>query len=210
MIATISVSYPPHGLNFYIMKKITSFGACLWLSLALYSCGDALTKGEAEKIVKEARHYPEIEDVPLQYGLLAYGQDSLPRSYYILQQNGMLTVEHLGKGGFLILSYHFRVTLTAKGKAYVTREDRPPVKQGGSGEYMFQSRFKTCDVDFDHLESIQIYPGLNRADIHYTVRKIHCTPFRIYNQNPEKVQMDTLQGRICRAIKTTDGWRPVK
>jgi len=190
------------------MKKAFHLWLYTCLLLFLCSCSDALTKSKAEKLVKEGTHYPQTEDVPIQYGLIGYDRDSLPRYYYSLQQKGMFTVEHLGKGGFLVISYRYRVTPTAEAKKYITGEEQAPVKQAATGEYMYNNRFKTCEVDFNGIETVQEYPDLNAADIRYTIRRLHFTPFWSYAQ--EQRHLDTVQRRTFGAIKTTDGWRPAK
>ncbi|HVW62262.1 MAG TPA: hypothetical protein VHC48_19560 [Puia sp.] len=192
------------------MKKTIHCAMFAVLGLSVAGCSNALTNSKAEKMIRKEIHYPETEDVPIQYGLIAHDRDSLPRYYYLLQQKGMFTVEHLGKGGFLVISYRYRVTPSPKAKEYIIGEEQAPVKQGATGEYMYHSRFRTCEVDFEGVESVQEYPGLNAADIRYTVRRSHFTPFWSYYQDPEQKHKDTVQRRTFGAIRTNDGWRPAK
>src|SRR5258708_34985814 len=108
------------------------------LTLFLWSCNDKLSNGSAEQIIKERYHFPVIEDEMIETGLFGYGQDSLPRFYYLLQKQGMVSIEALGKGGFLIQTYRFRVTPTIAAKKFTTTGDTKPVKQGDNGENMYR------------------------------------------------------------------------
>jgi hypothetical protein len=179
--------------------------------VSFFSCSDKLTNGKAEQLVKEGISFPKIEDEPIRYGLVSYDRDSLPKYYYILQQKGMFNIEYLGKGGSLFFtSYRFRVTPTEEAKKYFTHEDRNPIKQGNTGEYIYTSRFKTCEVGFDRIESVQEIPALNSADITYTVKRSNFTPFWSYYLDKSNRMPDTVQKRPYGAIKTNDGWKPAK
>lgn len=188
------------------MNKNLRFPLYAFFLLSLFGCSDNLTNSKAEKLVKEGTTYPKTEDVPIEYGLIGYDRDSLPGFYYLLQQKGMFRVEHLGKGGFLVISYRFRVTPTAAAKKYITKEDQSPVKQGG--EFMYNSRFKTCEVAFDDIQTVQEFPAFNGADITYTEKRFNFTPFWSYYLDGKHKIPDTIQERKFGVIKTTDGWKP--
>ena len=178
--------------------------ACI---LLLAGCSDNLSNSKAEQLIKEKVHFPVIEDEMIETGLFAYERDSLPRFYYLLQQKGMLTIESLGKGGFLVTSYRFRVTPTATAKQFITVGDPQPVKQGTTGENMYRSRYKTCEVNFEDIESVQEIPSMNTAEVRYRVRRTNFTPFWSYYLDGTHRMPDTMQIRPYKMIKTNDGWK---
>ncbi|CAL1520324.1 hypothetical protein [Chitinophaga sp. MM2321] len=180
------------------------------LLFLLYSCSDKLSTGKAEKMIKEHSTFPEINDVNIEYGFIAYDKDSLPSFYYVLQEKGMFKVEYLGSGGLFVINYRFRVTPTPEAKKFITEEDNNPRKQGNTGEFMYNSRFKTCEVDFNKVESIQEIPAFNAADITYTVKRHSFTPFWNYYLDEDKKMPDTIQQRKFGVVKTNDGWKPAK
>ena len=189
--------------------KLTLHLATLCL-LLFTSCSDKLTNNKAEKMVKEHLTFPQMNDIEIEYGLIAYDQDSLPRFYYILQEKGMFNIEYLGTGGLFVINHRFRVTPTPEAKKFITQEDKDPRKQGGTGEFMYNSRFKTCEVEFDKVENVQEIPAFNAADISYTVKRHNFTPFWNYYLDKEKKMPDTIQQRTFGVIKTNDGWKPSK
>lgn len=176
--------------------------------LLILGCSSHLSNSKAEKIIQSSIAFPKTESEPIEYGLMAYDFDSLPKFYYILQQKGMFTIEHLGKGGFLVMTYRFRVSLTPEAKKYLVEEDKNPVKQGDSGEHMYNSRFKTCDVTFGEIKDIHEIPEMNAAEIQYNVKRTNFTPFWNFYLDKHRRMPDTIQTRKFAVMKTNDGWKP--
>jgi hypothetical protein len=177
------------------------------MSLLLTGCSDNLSNGKAEQLIKQSIHFPVIEDEMIETGLFTYERDSLPPFYYNLQRQGLFKIESLGKGGFLVLTYRFRVTPTPAAKPYITVEDSHPVKQGGSGEFMYRSRYNTCEVYFQDIESVQEIPSMNTADVQFRVQRKNFTPFwSIYLDGTQRMP-DSSQVRPFKLIKTNDGWK---
>lgn len=192
------------------MRKLIPLLPALILLVGFASCSDHLSNSKAEKIIKETHTFPEINSIRFPYGLVAHESDSLPRFYYILQKKGMLKIDFLGVGGFLVTNYRFRITPTPAGKKYIVEMDEHPLKQGGSGEFMYNSSFKTCEAEFGEIENVHEIPALNGADINYTVKRVNFTPFWSYYEDESKERPDTLQHRKMGVIKTTEGWGKAK
>jgi len=183
------------------------FFALLLIGILVTSCTDKLSNARAGQIIKEKYHFPVIEDEMIETGLFAYERDSLPQFYYRLQQQGMVAIESLGKGGLFIPTYRFRVTPSAAAKKYVTMEDSRPVRQGNSGESMYRSRYKTCEVNFEAIESVREIPAMNAAEVRYRVRRVSFTPFWSYYLSGSNRMPDTVQIRPFKLIKSNDGWK---
>lgn len=192
------------------MKNTSKILAVMIIVFSFIGCSDKLTDGKAEKIIRSKLTFPLSEQVRVEHGLVAYQYDSLPAFYYALQQKKMLTIEPLGKGGFFITNYRFRITPTAEGKKYAVREAKEPVKQGASGEFLYTTDFKSCELAFEEVESVQEQPGLNQAIINYAMRRTNFTPFWSYYEDKEKKRPDTIQHTNFMAVKTNDGWRSAK
>lgn len=177
------------------------------LSVFLSGCSDNLSNSQAGKIITTTIHFPVVEDEMIETGLLAVDRDSLPPYYYKLQQQGLFTVERLGKGGFLVTNYRFRVTPTAAAKPFVTFEDPAPLQQGRTGEAMQRNRYRTCEVYFQDVKTIQEIPATNSAEVRYLVQRKNLTPFwSVYLDGTHRMP-DTNQVRPFKLIKTTDGWK---
>lgn len=190
--------------------KTVNYIITVCLLITLFSCSDKLTNNKAEKMIKEHSSFPQISDVNIEYGLIAYDKDSLPRFYYILQEKGMFKIEYLGTGGLFVINHRFRVTPTPEAKKFITEEDKDPIKQGSTGESMYNSSFKTCEVAFNKIESIQEIPAFNAAEITYTVKRENFTPFWNYYLDKSKKMPDTIQQRKFGVVKTNNGWEPSK
>lgn len=178
--------------------------------MVLAGCSDKLSESKADEIIKEKLHFPDTNFVSIEYGLIAFRYDSLPDFYYRLRDKGMFTVEHLGAGGFLTKSFRFRVTLTEEGKKFLIDEDSPPTKQGDTGEFMYDGRFMTSEVQFDKISSIHEIPSLNAADVSYTVKVTNQTPFWSYYSDESKPAPKLIGERKFGVIKTNDGWVPAR
>ena len=189
-----------------IAKVLTS---CILLSLSI-GCSDKLTDGKAEDLIRQRLKFPLFEQISISHGLVGYLSDSLPEFYYILQEKGMFTIQPVGQGGIFETSYGFRVTLTAKGKKYIVKDVKDPIKQGETGEFMYNTYFKTCELDFNKIEGVQEIPGLNSAIISYTMQRKNFTPFWSYYEDKDKVKKkpNNLQPATFGAVKMNDGWRP--
>lgn len=192
------------------MRKSVYWLPILLILLAICGCTDNLTETQAEKIVKEKIHFPIINSVSIEHGLIAYRYDSLPDFYYVLQRQGLLNIEYLGQGGFLVKDYRFRVTPTAEAKKYIVEEEKDPIKQGETGEFMYSTWFKTAETYFDEIKDIHEIPSMNAADVRYTVRMKNFTPFWSYYLDKSHKRPDTVGNRTFGIIKTTEGWKPVK
>ena len=188
------------------MKNYILIASALLLTCSLTSCKDHLTESKAEEIIKEHQKFPQTDVVTIQYGLIAFKWDSLPDYYYILQKKGMFNVKYLGTGGFLIINHRFRVTPTKAAEKLMTKKDDHPRKQGYSGEFMYESSFKTCEVQFDKIESIHEIPELNGADVKYIVKRGNFTPFWSYYLDETKQMPDSVSTHTFGFIKTNKGW----
>jgi|GEM_PF-1839099 len=191
------------------MKSIYVF-LIISLPITFSSCGDKLNNNKAEKLIRESVTFPQTNDVEIEYGLVSYEQDSLPKYYYILEKEGMFKIENLGSGGLFVISNRFRVTPTPEGRKFIVEEDKNPTAQGNTGEFMYNSRFKTCEVEFTKVESIQEIPAYNSAEISYVVERKNFTPFWKYYLGKTKKMPDTIQNRQFAVIKTNEGWQPAK
>jgi hypothetical protein len=189
----------------------TTYRILLFLTVGLLSgCTDKLSERKAEEIIKEKIKFPTTNSVDIEYGLISYDLDSLPKFYYILQEKGMFNIEHLGRRGFLTSYYVFRVTPTQEAKKFIVKEISPPKKQGESGEFMYNSSFKTSETQFEKILSIHELPSINAADVRYNVRISKFTPFWNYYLATPKSMPDTIGNRKFGVIKTNDGWGPAK
>jgi hypothetical protein len=183
----------------------------VFLAVGLLSgCSGKLSERDAEKVIKEKIKFPLINYVEIEYGLISYDLDSLPKYYYILQEKGMFHIEHLGERGLLNSYYVFRVTPTLGAKKFIIKEISPPRKQGTTGEFMYNSSFKTSETQFEKILSIHEVPSINAADVRYNVRTNEFTPFwNYYSANPKSTP-DTIGSRTFGMIKTNDGWGSAK
>lgn len=188
------------------MSKTSSLTGLLFICLGIFGCSDKLTESKAESIIKGKIHFPLTNSVSIQYGLMAFDKDSLPRYYYILQEKGMFKIENLGKGGFLVINNRFRVTPTDEARKFLVEEDKSPLKQGDSGEFMFNSRFKTSETIFEKINDIHEIPSMNAADVHYLVKLTNFTPFWSYYQDQSHATPDSIGKRTFVMIKTNEGW----
>jgi len=192
------------------MKNYILIASALLLTISLAGCKDNLTENKAEEIIKEKLKFPQTNTVDIAYGLIAFDSDSLPKYYYILQKKGMFDIKYLGIGGFLVLNHRFRITPTKAAEKFITQKDDKPIKQGGSGEFLYRSSFKTCEEQFDKIESIHEIPEVNGADVKYLVRKENFTPFWSYYLDETRKMPDSVRTRTFSFIKTNKGWIPYR
>lgn len=185
--------------RFLILSVFLSIVVCA-------GCKDSLTSNKAEKLIVEALRLPKDAVVDIQYGLISYNIDSLPPYYYILQEKNMFTIEHLGERGDFLTYHLFRVTPSSEAKKFILKENKPPVQKGDSGEFMYNSKFKTAELHFEKILDIHEIPSLNAADIRYVVKYKNFTPFWNYHLARSSRKTDTLSIRTISAIKTDNGW----
>lgn len=176
------------------------------LSAFLMGCKDNLTEEKAEALIREKISFPITNTVTIDYGLVGYRFDSLPRYYYALEHKGMFTIDHLGEGGFLARSYRFRITPTVEGKKYLVEQNGAPVAQGNTGEFKYSANFKTGETEFGKVLSIHEAPSLNVAQVRYEIKLVNNTPFWSYYSDKKKP--DSVASRNFEAVKTNNGWEP--
>ncbi len=181
-------------------------------ALFIASCDNGkLTAGKAEKLLLESGRFPQPQSIELEYGIVGYQYDSLPAEYYKIKDQGAIKIEPLGKSGLFTISYVFKVDLTDKGKSFLIEEDKHPTRQGDKG-YLYTSRFKTCDENFEKVESVYEIPAFNEAEVSYIAKRENFTPFwyKHYDKSRNTITEDTVVRRKASLFKTDKGWSTKK
>jgi hypothetical protein len=97
------------------------------------------------------------------------------------------------------------------GKTFLVEEDKNPTRQGDRG-YLYNSRFRACDVNFEKVTSVQEIPAVNEAEVNYIVKRANFTPFwnKHYSEIEHTITKDTTEKRDSPLFKTDKGWSAKK
>ena len=127
----------------------------------LWGCSsDKLSRGKAEKLIKEMHKFPY--DETMAFPIIDGGKSA----YDELQNEGLLTLSEWNSWG-----PHVRGILTEKGKQYVVKDEY------GDGIFNQYIDVKVAKLEFGEITGIVEYKESNAAVVNYTYIRKDLTPF---------------------------------
>ncbi len=164
------------------------FALLLLSSIFLFtSCGNGLSRGKAEKIIKNYYQYPicEVEEY-FNYSIYAHKEEQLKN----IIQNGLIEKTPVNIGWN---NYADQYVITEKGKKFVLGDVSP---------YCQQKVVTNCII-FDKIRGVQVNEQNKTASVDFTCKRIGITPF---GQDLGYKQDDILYF-MTNLVLYDDGWR---
>ena len=192
------------------------FALLLFSSILLFSsCGNELSRGRAEKLIREKEQFPKqkymsiiLQDVREGMGL-AFKE--LGNTAYELQDKGLITInKDVAKNDYgQIISITYNISLTEEGKKYEIPYEKytDEMKTATNNINSAFTLVKTYEIDFNSIINIQDLQIEKVAN--YDTKIINKTPFfEIINEQAKKYGNEIKPYQDKKIFrKYDDGWK---